>query len=435
MPVAKRCIKVRPRGVMFALAFCVNACASPTDAPLVPTPEAVLWKGPYSLGLPIGEIGTDLVFQTSLRVANSRGSTLPGATITVVDAATGSTRWQYSSDSLTSVHLPRGASPQSELYVHKGSRQNDSLHVAVLDAATGRLRWQAPTCGLTPARIGNTIVTLEGGYVPTPRAEFVGRDAGSGSELWRVDVMADSIACSRVRLLTVRSDTAIYLSNFGTTALQPAYSQQFIHVAKSGARRLFPAPSSLRRNYTFDLNSVDVRLLDGQSAILIRDSTRLNAVDFTDGRLLWTRDPRPTDVSQRSILGLAYSAIATAGNALVVTARDTLGYDSWRATLDARTGSVISEVRPPSRDDFNVLRQCGGTRLLGWDANRRLLLLDGVTGHIVRRLSVTLTSTGNMTVRPNSVYVTTSTHNGRYGLVVDMLFDDSAKEWMAFQCD
>lgn len=418
----------------FAVLSVLSACSAATEPPLVPTPEAILWQQPLSLGDPRGEVGDAVVFSTPLRRVNSRGAVVSGSTITVVDGPTGVLRWQYQSDSITGTTVPFALAAR-ELYVDKGTGTGTTLSTSVLDAATGQIRWQAASCGTSPARIGQTLVVLEGSFSPTRRFAFVGHDATTGIERWRVDVTDENVHCFRALLLTIRNDTAVYLLN--VAAPNPPFTPvlQFLHLSAAGTRRTVPFPPSLIADYTSGTNATDARMLGDRGVVLIRDSTRFTAVDISDGSILWSRDPRPTDVVRRSSSPRwGYQAIAATNDVVVVATGDSLGYPVWRGTLDAGTGLVTNSVRP-GRTEVTPLGACGSASVLGWDDRRRLLLLDGTTQTIARRLDVTLGSTGNETLRPNAVEALTSAHKGRYGLVADLRSPFEPRQWLAFRCD
>jgi hypothetical protein len=81
--VAHSVLTRRPLRVLLAFTTTLTACSLPTDAPLVPSPEAVLWKQPTTMGFPRGEVGNGILFQTYLRLVNSRDAVTSGATVTL----------------------------------------------------------------------------------------------------------------------------------------------------------------------------------------------------------------------------------------------------------------------------------------------------------------------------------------------------------------
>ncbi len=416
-----------------ALLSILAACASPTESELVPTPEAVLWRQPLTLGDAQGEVGDRVLFQTPLRIINSRGATIPGATVTMLDGATGATRWQLSSDSILAATVPlTGGS--GDVYVTMNTGATSMSRISVLDAATGRTRWQAPGCGLTPARVGDAVILLEATPTTTSASVFVGHDADTGAERWRVDLTSEKVDCGWSRLLAIRGDTAVYLVNvFGSTApFTPGL--RFLRVTSSGGYRFVNGPSSLAGRYAGTQLTVDARMLGNQPVVLLRDSTRFHAVNISDGTLLWTRDPQPLDVRQRAYDPQGYRVVSSSPDIVTVASTDSLGYPIWRATLDTRTGASVSEVRP-TRDDITPLGTCGAARVLASDTQRRLLLLDGATQTIARRLDVTFGAAGESFVRPNSVTARASSYSGRYGFVADLTLPYETSSWLAFRCD
>lgn len=435
MPRIRAALRVRRAtlDVSIALATALSGCSSPTEAPLVPTPEAVLWKQPLTLGFPQGEIGDGILFQTALRVVNGRGARASGATVTMLDGSTGSIRWQVSSDSITGAIVPL-AGGMRDVYVQKGSSNAYALSVSVLDAATGQVRWQSPSCDLSPARAGGAIIVLEATPTVTSRSVFVGRDADTGGERWRIDLTNENVNCYRSRLLAIRGDTAVYLVNTG--ALTPPFTPRlsFLRVTASGAYRFVDGPASLTGDYVASAYQASGRMLGDRPVVLLRDSTRFHGVDIWDGTLLWSRDPQPADVRKRAYDPQGYRVVSSSRDVITVASTDSSGYPIWRATLDSRSGAILSEARTP-RDDVTPLSACGDARVLAFDNARRLLLLDGATQTIARRLSVTLGAAGESFVRPTGVDARTSTYAGRYGFVVDFTLPYETNQWLAFRCD